>query len=172
MLPLCGQKLPSGLLQVDSAAPTWSAALQCVEDEWARDGAVNVSGQGSAFPPGLSCNEQRPLGWKVFFFFPQLIPDLLRDLAARWVASGGWSGSRPQVGGVGVFPVCGILCSMLVGLEHWDFFFFGHFSASDPGPNLSVCQPPRSNCYRFSSGLVCPVGLHPSLSFPWRPRGL
>lgn len=43
--------------------------------------------------------------------------------------------------------------------------FFCCFSTADPGPNLSVCQPPRSDCS------LCPVGAAPQPFTPITSAG-
>lgn len=85
------------------------------------------------------------LAWKIFSS-PFMI------CQEKIMLSGG-----PQGDGISRFLICGILVLMLVGFGVLQMFLY-HFSSPDFGHNLSVCQPPRSDCYLCSSNLFCPVG--------------
>lgn len=128
----------------------------CVSDttlglQWVRDGWVASVGveagscfDGSALPCGFSCNKYRPFMCEPFFFLVLL-------WSSRWGFY--WQADHRGMEYAGS-PVCWILCLVLLGCGVlWFFFFFNHLYASDPGPILSVCQPPRPDY------CLCPSGL-------------
>lgn len=73
---------------------------------------ASLSVWGIVLPRGFSCNEFRLLRLESFFFPPPIFSLPREDPAARWATADG----------MGRFPVCRILCLMLVGFGALWFF--------------------------------------------------